>query len=151
MILIDDLQAYAGISDVDADCDQNLAKAFAVMKSVLRFINFRKSEDRCQGNRARESNGGGVDVNDDSSPSVTLVAFSAPLQSRGSSFAGVCEAYFDSIFELGNVNDSQDEEDVLRYSMTPIRHRESGYRFLFTHQQGQHIKLDSIQFQVRTS
>ena len=94
VILIDDLHVLTGSSDVDSDSDYSLAKVFAVLKNVVASIEARKARD-CQ------STNRNIGQDDKAmSSSVTVVIFSAPLQSRGSSLVNVCQSFFDSIFDV---------------------------------------------------
>lgn len=135
MILIDDLHLFTGSSDTEADCDHNLAKVFAILKNVINLIEQRKKS-------------ASVTSNDDTG-AVSLVVFSAPLQSRGTSFMGVCRRYFDSIFEIQR-EESRDKSDNSVFSMATVGQLGSGYRFLFAHSKGEHIKLESLQLEVDT-
>lgn len=137
VILIDDLHSFAGSSDAEADCDHNLAKVFAILKNVISFIERRKgsaSSSSSPSNRA---------------PAISLVVFSAPLQSRGASHLGVCRRYFDSIFEIRR-EAAKEKSGRSLFSMTTVRQLGSGYRFLFSHEDGQLIKLESLQVEVDT-
>ena len=143
VILIDDFYVLTGSSDVDADPDYSLAKVFAILKSVVTFIEGRKTEEALSKTRTRSDG-------DFPSQSVIMTAFSSPLQSRGSSVMGVCKTFFDSIFEICRLDSSHVGNGVLHdvadtFSLTPVHHRESGYRFLFALSKSNLIKLESIQ------
>lgn len=136
VILIDDLHLFTGSSDADADCDHNLAKVFAILKNVIGFIAERKKSES-------------VNTDNDSTNAVSLVVFSAPLQSRGTSYLGVCQRYFDSIFEIQR-EESGNTTNKSVFSVATIRQFGSGYRFLFSLNAGDHIKLESLQLEVDT-
>ena len=138
MILIDDLHLFAGSSDTEVDCDFNLAKVFAILKNVISLIEQRKKKSATS-----------VSDNDSSSGAVSLVVFSAPLQSRRTSYLGVCRKYFDSIFEIRR-EESRDKGDSSVFSMATASQLGTGYRLLFAQSKGDHIKLESLQLEVDT-
>jgi len=139
VILIDDLHVLTGSSDVDSDSDYSLAKVFAVLKNVVASIEARKARD-CQSTNRNI----GQDDKAMSSSSVTVVIFSAPLQSRGSSLVNVCQSFFDSIFDVCRL-DSHDDPDRNKFSLTPSLSQGGGYRILFSHHKENFIRIDSMQ------
>ena len=159
MILIDDLHVFTGSSDADADCDFHLAKVFAILKNIVAFVEQRKSSTRANHQPGNSLIPGGEEEEQQQqqqqqkkkAAAVSLVVFSAPLQSRGASFLGVCRSFFDFIFEIRGVeseSDSDRDSDRALFSMAAVPNHGRGFRCLFAHRKGHHIKLESVQFEV---
>lgn len=131
VILIDDLHVFTGCSDVDADCDVNLAKVFAIMMSVLSFIRGRKCQETSPKNE-----------------DVILAVFSRPLVSRGNSLSLVCRKFFDLIFQIKTTVE-MDQNVGQNYSMTS--QGSPAYQLLFQYQRGKQIRLKGLQLECLVS